>query len=72
MTLSKLALFSSGLFVGGAIDLGILGTLGREVTPYGPQTGVAGNWGLAALDLGAAALLDWTHRRFERQGTAGG
>jgi hypothetical protein len=62
MNWSKLALFSSGLFFGGAVDHAILAMLGRGVTPYGVQAGVDGNWGLAALDLVLAALLFGLHR----------
>ena len=62
MNLSKLALFLSGLFFGGAIDHAILGGMGRAVTPYGLESGVAGNWLLAALDFGLAAGLYALHR----------
>jgi hypothetical protein len=66
MNLSKLALFLSGLFFGGAIDHAILGGLGREVTPYGLESGVAGNWLLAGLDLVLAAGLYVVHRSREQ------
>ena len=66
MNLSKFALFLSGLFFGGAIDHAILGGLGREVTPYGLESGVAGNWLLAGLDLVLAAGLYAVHRSREQ------
>lgn len=65
MNLSKLALFLSGLFFGGAVDHAILGGLGREVTPYGLESGVTGNWLLAGLDLVLAAGLYVVHRSRE-------
>lgn len=64
MNASKPALFTAGLFFGGAIDHILLAALGRDVTPYGLRTGVAGNWALAAVDLALAASLLWLHRRF--------
>jgi hypothetical protein len=65
MNISKLALFLSGLFFGGAIDHAILGSLGRTVTPYGLESGVAGNWLLAGLDLVLAVGLYRVHRSRE-------
>ena len=65
MNASKLGLFLSGLFFGGAVDHAILGSLGREVTPYGWQSGVIGNWLLAGLDLVIAAALYGFHRSRE-------
>jgi hypothetical protein len=62
MNISKLALFLSGLFFGGAIDHVILGSLRRDVTPYGVESGVMGNWLLAGLDLLLAAGLYRLHR----------
>lgn len=66
MTLSKAALFGSGLFFGGAIDHAILATMRRDVTPYGIKSGVTGNWLLAGLDCVAAVLLYRMHLRQER------
>ncbi len=60
---SKLALFLSGLFFGGAIDPVIRASMGPEFTPYGIRSGVRGNWGLAILDGGLAVLLYMAHRR---------
>ena len=67
MKASKLALFVSGLFFGGAIDHGILASLGRPVTPYGWESGVMGNWLLAGLDLVIAAGLYGFHQSQERR-----
>jgi hypothetical protein len=63
MNISKLALFLSGLFFGGAIDHVILAVIGQRVTPYGVVAGVSGNWALAALDLALTLVLLWVHRR---------
>lgn len=63
MDWSKAALFTAGLFFGGAIDHVILAALGRDVTPYGLRAGVSGNWLLAVFDLTLTALLLWLHRR---------
>ena len=65
MIRSKLALFLSGLFFGGAIDHIILARMGSEMTPYGLRVGVRGNWGLAVLDGGLAALLYAIHARLD-------
>lgn len=62
MNWSKLALFSSGFFFGGAVDHVILAFLRRTETPYGINLGTAGNWWLALLDLSIAALLYVAHR----------
>lgn len=66
MNLSKFGLFLFGLFFGGAIDHAILASLGREVTSYGWESGVIGNWLLAGLDLVIAAGLYAFHRSKER------
>lgn len=66
MSVAKISLFLSGLFFGGALDHAILGSLGRDVTPYGWQLGVAGNWLLGALDLAIAAGLYAFHRAKEQ------
>lgn len=66
MKFSKMALFLSGLFFGGAIDHAILGSLGRDVTPYGVKSGVLGNWLLAGLDVFVAAVFYALHRSRER------
>lgn len=66
MDRSKLALFASGVFFGGALDHAILGSLGRNVTPYGVRTGVAGNWLLGALDLMLAYGLYRLHSKTVR------
>lgn len=60
---SKAALFSSGIFFGGAVDHTILALKGADRTPYGLRTGVTGNWLLAALDGLAAAGLYTLYRR---------
>ena len=67
MTLSKLALFASGIFFGGALDHAILATMRRDVTPYGVKAGVSGNWLFAAADLAVAALLYSAHAKADRQ-----
>ena len=61
--LSKLFLFTSGVFFGGAVDHGILALKRSEHTPYGVRSGVAGNWWLAALDTAIAATGYVLHRR---------
>jgi hypothetical protein len=66
VSLSKAALFASGIFFGGAIDHGILAAMGRDVTPYGVQSGVAGNWLFAAADLLVAGVLYYLHGRRSR------
>jgi len=63
---SKLALFLSGLFFGGAIDHVILAVMGSDITPYGVRSGRGGNWALAGLDLGLTVLLYFAHRRLEK------
>lgn len=60
---SKVALFCSGVFFGGAVDHTLLALKGADRTPYGLRTGVTGNWLLAALDGLAAAGLYTLHRR---------
>ena len=57
---SDALVFLAGLFSGGAIDHVILAVLGQSVTPYGVSVGVAGNWGLAALDGAFTVTLDRT------------
>lgn len=63
MTISKAALFASGLFFGGAIDHAILAAMRRDVTPYGVKAGVAGNALFAVADLILAAVLYRIHTR---------
>ena len=65
MNRAKLVLFASGLFFGGAIDHAILASLGRGVTPYGYELGVAGNWMMSVLDLAVSAGLYRLHRFLE-------
>ena len=62
---SKLALFFSGLFFGGAIDHVILAAMGSPQTPYGIRVGVLGNWAFAGFDLLVTAGLYLAHRRLE-------
>lgn len=69
-TLSKSALFASGVFFGGAIDHAILAAMRRDVTPYGVKVGVSGNWLFAVADLAAAALFYRMHAS-RRTATAG-
>jgi hypothetical protein len=66
MMWSKVALFLSGLFFGGAIDHVILALIGLEYTPYGVHSGVRGNWVLALLDGGVALFLYFLHHHLER------
>jgi len=61
VAISKLALFASGIFFGGAADHAILAAMRRDITPYGVTAGVSGNWLLAAADLLAAAMLYRVH-----------
>lgn len=61
MAISKLALFASGVFFGGAVDHAILAAMRRDVTPYGLKAGVSGNWLFAVADLLAAAVLYRVH-----------
>jgi hypothetical protein len=61
MSLSKAALFASGVFFGGAIDHAILAAMRRDRTPYGIRSSVAGNWLFAAADLALAAVLYHLH-----------
>ena len=61
MKWSKLALFASEMFLGGTINRVILAMLGRRVTPFGVEVGIAGNWAFAALDLVVAGLLYRAH-----------
>jgi hypothetical protein len=65
--MSKAAIFLSGLFFGGAIDHAILAAAGRHDTPYGVDVRVAGNWGMAGLDLALAVLFWQGHRWSERR-----
>jgi hypothetical protein len=65
MNWSKLALFSSGLFFGGAVDHFIYAIARREVSPYGVRVGTAGNWAMAGIDLGIAVLLYRVYRYLE-------
>ena len=60
-TMSKAALFASGMFFGGAIDHAILAAIGRDVTPYGVKVGVSGNWLFALADFAAAAVFFRMH-----------
>ena len=68
MSLSKAALFASGIFFGGAIDHAILAAGRRDVTPYGVKAGVAGNWLFAAMDLMVAGVLYRLHTKAESNG----
>lgn len=65
MNWSKIALFGSGLFFGGAVDHAILAAMGRGITPYGFNAGVVGNRAPGGLDIALAAILFWLHRRSE-------
>jgi hypothetical protein len=65
MNWAKLMLFLAGLFFGGAIDHVVGALMHSPSTPYGLPWGVAGNWALAALDMGLAGLLYVAHRRLE-------
>lgn len=65
--MSKAAIFLSGLFFGGAIDHAILALANRTDTPYGVDVGVAGNWGMAILDLALTAALWEGHRWYDRR-----
>lgn len=51
MSRAEVALFLSGLFVGGAVDHAILALLRSERTPYGARVGIRGNWKFAGLDF---------------------
>jgi hypothetical protein len=64
-SLSKAALFASGIFFGGVIDHAILAALRRHVTPYGVKSGVVGNWLFAATDMVVAGVLYRLHTRKE-------
>jgi hypothetical protein len=64
---SKMALFCSGLFFGGAVDHAILALKREDRTPYGLRSGVAGNWALAALDAALASAFYLLHRRSQDQ-----
>jgi hypothetical protein len=50
----------AGIFLGGAIDHGILALRRSPISPYQVHVGVGGNWAFAILDLavalGAAAV----------------
>lgn len=65
MNRSKLALFISGLFFGGAINHRILAMMGSDLTPHGVHAGRWGNGALAVLDLALTALLYLLHHRLE-------
>ena len=65
---SKLALFASGVFFGGAVDHAILAGMRRTTTPYGVKAGVCGNWLFAGIDLIAAAVLYGVHRQARPRG----
>jgi hypothetical protein len=65
---SKLAVFSSGVFFGGAADHAILAMMRRSITPYGVKAGVRGNWLFAGSDLVAAAVLYGVHRQARPRG----
>jgi hypothetical protein len=67
VTVSKFALFASGMFFGGAVDHAILAAMRRDVTPYGVRAGIAGNWLFAAADLVAAAVLYRIHTSNSRR-----
>jgi len=69
---SKIALFLSGLFFGGAIDHLILALTGSEYTPYGVHSGVRGNWVFGLLDGGVALFFSSLHHYLERQGVGDG
>ncbi len=71
MSLSKAALFASGVFFGGAIDHAILAAMRRDRTPYGIRSSVAGNWLFAAADLALAAALYHLHTTEKSAGFAG-
>jgi hypothetical protein len=61
MDVAKLALFLSGLFLGGAFDHVFLALRKSSVTPYGFRLGVRSNWLLASVDLTLAAFLYLLH-----------
>jgi hypothetical protein len=63
MTVEKVMLFMSGFFFGGFVDHAILAAAGLEMTPFGVQAGIGGNWILAGLDAGLAVLLYRLHRK---------
>jgi hypothetical protein len=65
MNWAKLTLFLAGLFFGGALDHVVVALMNSPSTPYGIRWGVAGNWALAALDIGLAGLLYVAHRGLE-------
>jgi NO-binding membrane sensor protein with MHYT domain len=46
----------AGLFLGGAIDHGILALRRSPMSPYHVNVGVAGNWALALLDIAVAIV----------------
>jgi len=69
--LSKAALFTSGVFFGGAVDHAIAARR-RDVTPYGVKSGVDGNWLFAAMDLVVAGVLYRLHTRKESVGSFDG
>ena len=71
VSLSKTALFASGVFFGGAIDHAILAAMRKDRTPYGIKSSVAGNWLFAAADLALAAALYHLHTTEESAGFAG-
>lgn len=66
MKYSKLALFASGFFFGGAVDHVILALMDSNVTPYGIHSGIIGNWLLASLDAGLTIFLYILYRHLEK------
>ena len=67
MRWSKVALFMSGAFAGGALDHVILAAMQSPVTPYGIRCGVGGNWLFGGLDAALAVVLYVLHRWLERR-----
>ncbi|PYR72509.1 MAG: hypothetical protein DMF87_27830 [Acidobacteria bacterium] len=67
MDRSSIAIFLAGLFFGGAIDHVILAVMHQTVTPYGVSVGVAGNWGMAALDVALTIGLILIGQRAQRR-----
>lgn len=66
MRWSKLALFVSGFFFGGAIDHVVLAMMGSDITPYGVHSGIWGNWALAVLDISLTAVSYFAHRILDK------
>ena len=63
-SLASVALFFSGLFAGGVLDHGLLALQSSEVTSYGINVGVTGNWAFMLMDGKIAVLLFLVYRRF--------